>query len=237
MEKTEAAALVSAQVPEVEIEDALAPDEVSTDTDERSAELALMRQLIRDPDSMKMKLALDKWVVEVAARKEFKQRAALAEVRGEEMLLREVRLNMPKAVRKLRATPTLKRGPKKADRQWWHRSDRYCPFGQHERLRKAGAELHRGTDEFSKFLEGCKAGKLAIGLKKASIQSREDVACFSHLCSCSKRSLACGVPCRLASLHACGEGGDGGSSSESGWNGRLTFREHRYQRAHGSAGR
>ena len=65
MEKAEAAAKESVQVPEVEIEDALAPDEVSTDTDERSAELALMRQLIRDPNSMKMKLALDKWVVEV----------------------------------------------------------------------------------------------------------------------------------------------------------------------------
>ena len=233
MEKAEAAAKVSAQVPEVEIEDALAPDEVSTDTDERSAELALMRQLIRDPESMKKKLAVGKWVVEVAARKEFKQRAALAEVRGEEMLLREVRLNMPKAVRKLRATPTLKRGPKKA----LVADQLDTVLMDNEGLRKAGAERYRGADEFSKFLEGCKAGKLAIGLKKASIQSREDVACFSHLCSCSKRSLACGVPCRLAALHACGEGGDGGSSSESGWNGRLTFREHRYQRAHGSAGR
>ena len=150
MEKAEAAAKESVQVPEVEIEDALAPDEVSTDTDERSAELALMRQLIRDPDSMKMKLALDKWVVKVAARKEFKQRAALTEVRGQETLLRAVRPNAPKAVRKLRATPTLKRGPKKALVAYQFDT----VLMDNEGLRKAGAERYRGADEFSKFLEG-----------------------------------------------------------------------------------
>ena len=195
MEKAEAAAKESVQVPEVEIEDTLAPDEVSTDTDERSTELALMRQLIRDPDTMKMKLALDKWVVEVAARKEFKQREALAEVRGQETLLRAVRPNAPKAVRKLRATPTLKRGPKKA-----LVADQFDTVPMdNEGLRKAGAERYRGADEFSKFLEGCRAGELATGLKKVGIQSSEDVACFTPL---QLQQALAGVGCN-AGLHHC----------------------------------
>jgi hypothetical protein len=86
MEKTEAAALVSAQVPEVEIGDALVvvPDEAEYGHRmmwpyRRAGAHAPAHPR---PRVNKKKLAVDNWVVEAAARKGFKQRAQLAEVRG-----------------------------------------------------------------------------------------------------------------------------------------------------------